>query len=93
MPAAAVTAAALALAVTLLLLEAPGRALAQGAGRGGGNKNVLKRSKPTPAALDQSILLEWRASSPPLQRVWSDEDAPVSAWKAGAYTRSRQSSS
>jgi hypothetical protein len=74
---------AAALTVYLLLLEAPGGAVAQGApGRGGGNNNVLKRSKPspTPADLDRSILLEWRASSPPLQRVWSDENAPASAW-------------
>jgi hypothetical protein len=86
--AAAATAAALALAVAMLLLEATGGALAQGAGRGGVD-NVLKRSKPSsPADLDRSILLEWRASSPPLQRVWSDENAPVSAWEAGAYTRS-----
>jgi len=78
-------AAAIALTVTLLLLEAPGGALAQDAtaGRGrGNNNNVLnKRSKPTPADLDRSILLEWRASSPQLQRVWSDENAPVSAWE------------
>jgi hypothetical protein len=73
---------ALALTVALLLLEAPGGALAQGAGRGrrAGN-NVLKRSKPTPADLDRSILVEWRDGSPQLQRVWSDDDAPVSAWE------------
>jgi hypothetical protein len=76
-------AAALALAVTLLLLEAPGGALAQDAGadRGRGNSNNVKKSKPTPADLDRSILLEWRASSPQLQQVWSDESAPVSAWE------------
>jgi Leucine-rich repeat (LRR) protein len=72
--------AALALTVTLLLLVAPGGALAQGAGRGRG-KNVLKRSKPTPADLDRSILLEWREGSPQLLQVWSDENAPVSAWE------------
>jgi hypothetical protein len=30
---------------------------------------------------DRSILLEWRASSPQLQRGWSDESAPVSEWE------------
>jgi hypothetical protein len=73
-------AAALALAVTLLLLEAPGGALAQGAGAGRAGENVLKRSKPTPADLDRSILLECRASSPQLHKLWSDENAPVSEW-------------
>ena len=75
--------AALALTVTLLLLEAPGTALAQGAaGRGRlAGKKVLKRSKPSPADLDRSILLEWRKGSAQLQRVWSDESAPMSAWE------------
>jgi Leucine-rich repeat (LRR) protein len=61
------------LTVTLLLLEAPGGALAQDAPGRGGNKNKNN--------LDRCILLEWRATSPPLQRVWRDEGAPVSAWK------------
>ena len=81
-------AAATALTVTLLLLlEAPGGALAHDAGVGRGPRgnndtdNVLKKSKPTAADLDRSILLEWRASSPRLQQVWSDENAPVSAWE------------
>ena len=66
-------AAALALAVTLLLLASPGGALAQdaGAGRGRG-KNVLKRSKPTAANRDRSILLEWRKGSTQLLLVWCD---------------------
>ena len=76
-------AAAIALTVTLLLLEAPGGALAQGDGRDG-KKDVLKRSKPTPADLDRSILLEWREGSPQLLQLWSDENAPVSAWEGVA---------
>jgi hypothetical protein len=74
-------ATAIALAVTLLLLELPGGALAQGAGHGRGENNVQKWSKPTPADLDRSILLEWREGSPELQQVWSDENAPVSEWE------------
>ena len=46
-----------------------------------GGKNVLKTSQPTPADLDRSILLEWRASSLQLQQVWSDDNAPMSAWE------------
>jgi len=73
-------ATALALTVTVLLLEPPGRALAQGAARGG--DNVLKRSKPTtPADLDRSILLEWREGSPQLQEVWNDTNAPMYVWE------------
>jgi len=75
-------ATAAALAVTLLLLDAPGGALAQGAGRRGGRgKNVLKRSKPTPADLDRSIEVAWREGSQQLRQVWSDENAPMSAWE------------
>jgi hypothetical protein len=33
------------------------------------------------ADLDRSILLEWRATSPKLQRLWRDANAPLSAWK------------
>ena len=81
MSAAAAAVAAALTAILLLLLEAPGGALAQGA-----SNDV----KPTPADLDRSILLEWRAGSPQLQRVWGDANAPVSAWegvKVGAEGR------
>jgi Leucine-rich repeat (LRR) protein len=42
---------------------------------------VATPSTPTPADLDRSILLEWRATSPQLQRLWRDANAPLSAWK------------
>jgi Leucine-rich repeat (LRR) protein len=42
---------------------------------------VATPSTPTPADLDRSILLEWRATSPKLQRLWRDANAPLSAWK------------
>jgi Leucine-rich repeat (LRR) protein len=73
MSAFAATAAMALLFVTLLLLECPGGALAQGAAGRGGNNNKNN--------LDRSILLEWRAGTPQLQRVWRDTNAPVSAWE------------
>jgi len=56
-------------------------ALAQGTSRprGKNNNNMFVRTPPEDR--DRFILLEWRASSPQLQRVWRDEDAPVSAWE------------
>ena len=56
------------------------RGAGRGAGRGRGN-NVLTRSTTTPADLERSILLEWREGSAQLQRVWRDENAPVSSWE------------
>jgi hypothetical protein len=67
------------LLLLLLLLESPGAALAQGTSPGRASDSV--DTKDNGSDVDRSILLEWRASSPPLQKLWSDKNAPLTAWE------------
>jgi hypothetical protein len=63
----------------LLLRKSPGTS----PGRASDSAVAAKDSAPSSAApdLDRSILLQWRASSPQLRELWSDKDAPTSAWE------------
>ena len=78
---AATAAAGTLLQQLLLLLESPGAVVAQGPSPGRASDSVVTKDSRPAAELDRSILLEWRASSPHLQQVWSDEKTPVSAWE------------